>query len=65
MLTLQKETQVAESKMYILPDFSLKTLLLHKRFFLVGQAPRLNILKKKFLCCLFLTKREAKVNKNI
>jgi hypothetical protein len=30
---LQKATKVAEGKMYILPNFSLKKQLLHKSFF--------------------------------
>jgi hypothetical protein len=32
-LTLQKETKVVEGKMYILPDFSLKTTLIYIFFF--------------------------------
>jgi hypothetical protein len=50
-LTLQKATKVVEGKMYILPDFSLKTTLT----FLVGQLSQTlrkhlqgSILKKTF-----------------
>jgi hypothetical protein len=61
---------VVEGKMYILPDFSLKTTP-NKRGFLVGQTSndlkktysRLNIVQM-FLCFISLTKCEAKINKN-
>jgi hypothetical protein len=71
MLTLHKATKVVEGKMYIFCLISRWKQLLLKSV-LVGQLSRTlrkylngSIFQNTFLCCIFFTKREAKVNTNV